>query len=102
MVGIVKFEIQVPIRLHHDGRFAVASCDLLDLHGQGDDDSQAISSFIEALQVFAETCYEMGTLDQVLREAGFHPGEPPREASEAPWLSVPVSLVARCESACAC
>lgn len=96
MVGFVRFEIKVPVRLHREGDWMIASCDMLDVHSQGEDENRALSNLTEALQLFLETCYERGTLDEVLLEQGFVPGEPP-EASEMPWLSVPVSLIARSE-----
>lgn len=96
MVGFVRFELKVPVRLHQDGAWTIASCDILDLHGQGAEQNAAIAALVEAMQAFVETCFEMGTLDEVLRQCGFRPGDPP-DGAEMPWLSVPVSLVARGE-----
>jgi hypothetical protein len=48
---------------------------VLDLHSQGDTEAAAIANLREALQLFLEGCIEMGTLEQVLKDAGLHVSE---------------------------
>lgn len=45
----------------------VSVCPALDLYSQGDTEAQAISNIQEAVSLFLETCYELGTLNQVLQ-----------------------------------
>ena len=96
MKSVVKFEMSVPVRVKNDGNLFIAVCSALDVTSQGSNKEQAVGNLIEALQLFVETCYEMGTLEKVLREQGFHPGESIEDDSEdAPdWVHVPLLLVA--------
>ncbi|HNS01606.1 MAG TPA: type II toxin-antitoxin system HicB family antitoxin [Anaerolineae bacterium] len=49
----------------------VALCPDLDVSSFGDTPEQAKLSLHEALEGFLETCEALGTLEQVLEEAGF-------------------------------
>ena len=48
----------------------VSHCDPLDVCSQGETEEEAINNLNEAIQVFLSTCYEMGTLNEVLIECG--------------------------------
>ena len=101
MKSVVKFEMCVPALVKQEGNLFIAACPPLDVVSQGASKEQAIASLIEALQLFVETCYEMGTLGDVLRRQGLHPGEPDEEIDERNWVNVPLSLVAADAQACA-
>ena len=96
MNGTIRFEMRVPITLREDDGWHIASCDMLDVVSQGKTRSQALDNVTEALQLFIETCHEIGTLDTVLRECGFHAEKPgaENEAEDEPYVSIPLSLVA--------
>ncbi len=49
----------------------VTLCPELNLSSFGDSIEEAKASFREALEAFVEECQEMGTIDEVLLEAGF-------------------------------
>jgi predicted RNase H-like HicB family nuclease len=53
-----------------DGVF-VAESPELDIASQGCTKEEALRNLKEALYLFLETCFEMGTLDQVLHQSGF-------------------------------
>ena len=69
----VDFKITAQAGVWYDeevGQY-VSACPALDLYSQGDTEDQAISNIQEAGSLFLETCYELGTLNQVLQERGF-------------------------------
>ena len=53
----------------------VSHCDPLDVCSQGDTEEEAVENLIEAVQIFLSTCYEMGTLNEVLKECGLTPSD---------------------------
>jgi len=92
---VVGFNMRVPVRVRREGEWYYSSCDVLDVHSQGRTDREAVHNLIEALQLFVETCYEQGSLEQVLREQGFVPGHGEEEPRDERMVEVPLSLVAR-------
>lgn len=46
-------------------------CPALDVYSQGETPLEAKQNLIEALHGFISTCFEMGTLEQVMKECGF-------------------------------
>lgn len=50
----------------------VTGCPALDLFSQGENEEEAKRCLEEAIELWVEDCLERGTLDQALREAGFH------------------------------
>ena len=65
--------IKAPVDIYQDGSVFVAKCARFDVITQGNTFEEAHENLIEALTLFIETCFEMGTLEEVLREAGFKP-----------------------------
>lgn len=95
MAHRVQFTMSVPATVRNEGKWYYSSCPVLDVHSQGRTDKEAIDNLVEALQLFVETCFEQGTLGQVLREQGF---EPARDGDEQPagrMVEVPLALIAR-------
>lgn len=93
----VSFSMRVPAVVRREGRWFYSSCPVLDVHSQGHSEEESLNNLIEALQLFVETCYEQGSLEQVLRAQGF---EPPEEGevnddSGALTVDVPLALIAR-------
>lgn len=50
----------------------VTGCPALDLYSQGKTKDEAKRSLEEAIGLWVEDCLERGTLEQALREVGFH------------------------------
>ena len=89
----VTFEFQLPFKIKQDGKWYIASCPILDVHSQGTTEDKAKNNLIEALQLFFESCFKRGTLDQVLKESGFQPTRrKPRQSTAANTLNVPLFL----------
>jgi predicted RNase H-like HicB family nuclease len=89
----VTFEFQLPYKIKEEGRWYIATCPILDVHSQGTTAEKAKSNLVEALQLFFISCFERGTLDQVLKESGFKPLQrKPKPDVLANMIRVPVFL----------
>jgi predicted RNase H-like HicB family nuclease len=66
-------EFKLPAQVKKKGKWFISSCNLLDVHSQGHTREQAERNLKDALATFLLSCYERGTLEIVLREAGFVP-----------------------------
>ena len=73
MKASVCFEVTVPIKIFKGENAYVANCPIFDVASQGDSPEDSKQKLIEALTGFLLTCYDMGTLDEVLKESGFVP-----------------------------
>ena len=69
----VTFTVNLPYQVRKEGKWDSSSCPALGVHSQGPTQKKAEENLIEALQLFLVSCYERGTLDQVLRDSGFVP-----------------------------
>jgi predicted RNase H-like HicB family nuclease len=95
----IDFELRLPVRLRRDDVGSViAHCELLDVIAEGETRDQAMSRLSDALMLFIETCFVSGTLETVLREAGFKKGEGDDDGDDGEdgleAITVPLSLVA--------
>ena len=63
--------ISLEIKVFKDGDAYVALCPELNVSSFGDDIESAKESLREALGAFLEECEAMGTLQEVLEDAGF-------------------------------
>lgn len=90
----------LPVSYKQEGAWTIATCDQLDVASQGKTHAEAHASIIEAVSLFLETCYEMGTLGEVLRELGFSQMQPPsgNKASPQETIEVPMELVAHAQT----
>lgn len=55
-----------------EGDCYVGLCRELDVTSFGNDPKDASASLHEAVELFLEGCEELGTLDEILEESGFH------------------------------
>ncbi len=66
-----KVEFKLPFEMKKKGKWFIASCSILDVHTQGETKKKAKENLIEALHLFLISCFERGTVEQVLKECGF-------------------------------
>ena len=66
--------MKVPARIFREGDGFVSHCPIFDVSSQGDTEEEAKANLVEALTGFIMVCHEMGTIFEVLKEAGFVPG----------------------------
>ena len=91
-MGGVEITLRMPVRVHVEDGWRIASCDLLDVHSQGRTKAEAMRNLGEAIHLFIESCYERGTLDEVLRASGFRPvAELPGTEKDTIRVSVPLA-----------
>jgi predicted RNase H-like HicB family nuclease len=64
-------EIQFTTRIFKEGRTYVARALELDVSSCGGTKEKAVKRLQEAVQLFLEGAEKMGTLDQILEEAGY-------------------------------
>jgi len=99
----VWFQLKCPAQVRCEGEWYYSSCPPLDVHSQGRTEQEALANLAEALQLFVESCYERGTLEQVFKECGFTVDrDGPPEQEDLHWIDVPLSLVAQNAQARAC
>ena len=91
----IRFQLTVPFSKKVDNGWHIASCDVLDVHSQGRTDREAVENLREALQLFITSCYERGTLQQVLMDCGFEPNDGDDYEDAVQTLDVPLPLIAR-------
>ena len=77
----VTFYVNLPYRVRKEGKWHYSSCPALDVHSQGPSNKKAEENLFQALQLFLFSCYERGTLAQILRDSGFVPLTPARHGS---------------------
>ena len=95
----VGVEFRLPARIRKRGKWYVSSCLSLDVHSQGHTKEEARQNLIDALVFFLESCFERGTLEEVLRQAGFVPAAMVaargRVAKRAESVTVPLPFAIR-------
>lgn len=99
----MRITFRLPVQTTQEEGMYVSYCEALDVHSQGETKQEATDNLIEAITLFLEECFEMGTLDEVLQDSGFHPGEPgfhpvaDRESTSQAlsYLDVPLCLVSQ-------
>jgi hypothetical protein len=64
-------DIQFTTRVFKEGRTFVAHALELDVSSCGGSADKAVKNLKEAVRLFLEECEKMGTLEQVLEEAGY-------------------------------
>lgn len=95
---IIKIEMQLHAQTKQEGDWFIARVPDLDIYTQGHTEEEALSNLTEALQLFVESCFEQGTLEQVFRDCGYHTSHHHSLESEINSddhiINVPLSLVA--------
>jgi predicted RNase H-like HicB family nuclease len=97
MKGLLRLEFRLPADIKKRGNIFVSFCPLLDVYSQGNTRAEALENLKEALRLFFESCFDRGTLEQVLRESGFESSEDVEAWSEGThheYIDVPLSLIA--------
>jgi predicted RNase H-like HicB family nuclease len=69
----LKMKMELPVEVTKDDGWFISSCHVLDIHSQGKTENKALENIAEALELFLLSCFERGTLVEVLKESGFKP-----------------------------
>jgi len=100
MVSRIEINVQLPCVVEQEQELFVSSFPTLDVVSQGYTKDEALDNLVEAAALFFEECFNMGTLDDVLKQCGFSVNraiEPlPAYANTSPedYLSVPIPFLA--------
>ena len=92
----VSFNMHLPAVILKKEHCFVSHCPALDVASQGNTEEEAKHNLIEAISLFISTCYEMGTLDTVLKECGFVPYVPHDESKivdDFEYIDVPLPFM---------
>ena len=80
-------------------KWYLAVCPSLDVASQGPTEERALDNLRDAIRGFLADCFERGTLEEVLQQAGFVSARKPPQRFQHPagahWLTVPIALLAR-------
>lgn len=69
MQAVLSFKL--PAVIIKGENFYVSTCPVLDVSSQGKTKKEALENLKEALALFLKSCFERGTIDQVLKESQF-------------------------------
>jgi predicted RNase H-like HicB family nuclease len=69
----VEFSLKLPFKVTKRPKWFLASCPILDVHSQGETQEAAKKNLVQATSLFLISCFERGTLDEVLKKCGFTP-----------------------------
>lgn len=96
MPQAIFFQMRIPFSVREEAGVFYSSCTILDVHSQGATKDEALDNLTEAIQLFVETCYESGSLENVLKHSGFTPAHlAMSDQAEGDYMDVPLSLVAQ-------
>jgi predicted RNase H-like HicB family nuclease len=91
------FQVVLPIKIKKKPGIYVSSCDVLDVHSQGYTQAEARKNIEEAVRLFITSCFERGTLEDVLKECGFRVISTPlrRKTNDKNFITVPIPFSAK-------
>jgi predicted RNase H-like HicB family nuclease len=69
----IEFKVTLPFKITKRSKWFLTSCPILDVHSQGPTEEIAKKNLVEAISLFLISCFERGTLDEVLKKCGFAP-----------------------------
>lgn len=95
---MIKLDIKIPVRVFEEDDVWVAHCPGLDVASQGNTAPEAKAGLIDAVTAFLLTCYDMGTLVEVLKDCGFEHIAPRNmaelSANDAPdMIDIPLPFI---------
>jgi predicted RNase H-like HicB family nuclease len=82
-------DITITIRIFKEDSLFIAHTPELDVSSCGETENEAKENLIEAVRLFLEEAAHMGTLDQVLEEAGFK--------KQAEHIRAPIAVIRKVE-----
>ena len=105
----VQFNLKLPVKITKKHKWHVASCPILDVHSQGETETKAKNNLREALTLFFISCFERGTLEDVLKQCGFKAVRPPvaqpakrSVKSSESYINIPIPFIVNQDNPAAC
>lgn len=78
----IKMTMRLYAKIKREGKYFVSCCPQLDVWSQGDTEEDAKNMLAEAVSLFLVSCFERGTLDEVLSDCGFKAVAQPSNAKD--------------------
>ena len=94
----IKVQFRAEARVWKDEGEFVSHCPALDVHSQGETEQEALENLFEATQLFVLSCFERGTLNQVLKESGFELSQTEDMREGDHMVNIPIQLIAHAET----
>ena len=96
-MATVLFQVVLPIKIKKKPGIYISSCDVFDVHSQGYTEAEARKNIGEAVRLFISSCFERGTLEDVLKECGFRVVSTPfrKKPSDKDFITVPIPFSTR-------
>ncbi|MBA4391616.1 MAG: hypothetical protein C0399_11880 [Syntrophus sp. (in: bacteria)] len=89
---MVTFDVTLPIAIKKKGNKYIVSCPSIDVVTQAPTEEEAKKNIGEVIRIFFESCFERGTLDQVMKECGFKVISQHKRKAVTPLKSITVPL----------
>ncbi|MFW6053138.1 MAG: type II toxin-antitoxin system HicB family antitoxin [Desulfosalsimonas sp.] len=93
----IEMTIKLPVSIKKKDKWFIASCPILDVFSQGKTESKARENLADALHLFLISCYERGTLDEVLKESGFRPAKKQKGRNFQEYMDIPLNFLSEQE-----
>jgi predicted RNase H-like HicB family nuclease len=71
----IIFNVKLPAKVKKQGRLYISCCPVLDVFSQGENKEKSLENLRQALKLFFLSCFERGTIDEVMKSCGFTPIE---------------------------
>ncbi len=100
----INLSAKLPVIIKKENDYFISCCPILDVLSQGDTEKIAKKNLVEAITLFFISCYERGTLDEVLKESGFIATKPTKKSDppDYDWIDVPLNFEVNNRSAVGC
>lgn len=96
----LTISISLECEIKKQGEWFLASCEQLDLFTQGRSEEDALHGLTDALELFLLSCFERGTLNQVLTDCGFRSVSKTTAQPKGKLISVDLPLAAPEHASC--
>ena len=99
----ITLTVSLPFELKKRDKWYLSKCPVLDVHSQGETKEKALENLKEAVELFIITCFERGTLDEVLKQCGFTLSKQKRTSkSSNNTINIPIHLLAHRNASVEC
>jgi predicted RNase H-like HicB family nuclease len=103
----IMMTFKLPIKVEEKDGWFISSCSILDVFSQGETLEIAKKNIIETLKIFFASCYERGTLEEVLKECGFELSNSVEHntdniISKDEYVNIPIPLLSQFQEANHC
>ena len=96
--GTIQLNMHLPAKIIKKRDIFISHCPTLDVCSQGNTEEEAKHNLIEAITAFVISCFNRGTLEEVLKDCGFSPindaAKKQVKSRGVDYIDVPIPLIA--------